>query len=123
MRRPPDSLIPRQFLKDSEMSLWVGIVVIVLSQFCTFTVCSATSMTSPSALNWGISIQSPTRTMSFEASCSDATKDRIVSRKMSRITAISAPILLRKKKGDWSASLATTTTPPMTNSVILAICT
>ena len=37
-RRPPDSDMPRQFLKDSEISLCVGIVVMVLSQFCTFTV-------------------------------------------------------------------------------------
>ena len=33
MRRPPDSAIQRQFLKESEIKLYVGIVVIVLSKF------------------------------------------------------------------------------------------
>ena len=38
IRRPPDSLIPRQFLNDSLMKRWVGIVENVLSQFWIFTV-------------------------------------------------------------------------------------
>src|SRR3546814_3697092 len=46
-------------------------VVIVLSQFCTFTVCSAMSMTSPSAFRSGISIQSPTRSMRSEEHTSE----------------------------------------------------
>ena len=33
IRRPPDSDIPRQFLNDSVIRAYVGIVVIVLSQF------------------------------------------------------------------------------------------
>jgi len=64
IRRQPDSLIPRQFLKVSVTSLLVGIVVKVLSKFCTVTVCNDISMTSPSAFKDGISIQSPIRTMS-----------------------------------------------------------
>src|SRR5690625_6609396 len=55
MRRPPDSCMPRQFLKGSVMKRLVGIVVIVLSQFCTLTVCKAMSMTKPSAFRSGIS--------------------------------------------------------------------
>jgi hypothetical protein len=42
----------------------VGTVTMVLSQFCTRTVCSETSMTSPSAPYFGISTHSPTRTRS-----------------------------------------------------------
>ena len=63
MRRPLDSDIPRQFLNDSVISAYVGIVVIVLSKFRTFTVVSATSSTSPSAPYFGISIQSPRATI------------------------------------------------------------
>ena len=76
MRRPPESGMPRQFLKLSLISRQVGMVVMVLSQFCTFTVCRAMSITSPSALSCGISIQSPTRSMSLPDSCMLATSDR-----------------------------------------------
>ena len=38
MRRPPAMDIPRQFLNESSINLWVGMVVIVLSQFWTLTV-------------------------------------------------------------------------------------
>ena len=65
MRRPPESNMPRQFLKLSVISRQVGMVVMVLSQFCTLTVLSAISVTKPSAPTWGISIQSPTRSMSL----------------------------------------------------------
>ena len=57
--------MPRQFLNDSLMSVYVGMVKMVLSKFCTLTVVSPTSITSPSAPCDGISIQSPRRTMSF----------------------------------------------------------
>ena len=33
IRLPADSAIPRQFLNESEIRLYVGIVVIVLSKF------------------------------------------------------------------------------------------
>src|SRR3546814_1342998 len=49
------------------------------------------SITSPSALYCGISIQSPTRTISFEVSCTEATSDRIVSLNTSISTAAIAP--------------------------------
>ncbi len=52
MRRPPELNMPRQFLKLSLISRQVGMVVMVLSQFCTFTVCSAMSTTKPSAPTW-----------------------------------------------------------------------
>ena len=79
MRRPPVSCMPRQFLKESVISLRTGMVVMVLSQLRTLTVCSATSITSPSAFWLGISIQSPIRTMSLVPSCTPATTDRMVS--------------------------------------------
>ena len=56
---PPYSDIPRQFFTDVVTIFDVGIVVMVLSQFCTLTVCKAISTTSPSAPYSGTSIQSP----------------------------------------------------------------
>ncbi|MNP37176.1 hypothetical protein D3C76_1306100 [compost metagenome] len=79
IRRPPDCCIPRQFLNDSDIKRQVGIEIIVLSKFCTFTVCSVMSTTSPSAPTCGISIQSPTRSMSLLVSCTPATNDSSVS--------------------------------------------
>ena len=64
IRRPPASLIPRQLMKVSVTKRLVGMVVMVLSKFCTLIVCNDISMTSPSALSPGMLIQSPTRTMS-----------------------------------------------------------
>ena len=92
------------------MNLLVGIVEIVLSQFCTLTVCSAMSMTSPSEPACGTLTQSPIRIMSFDAICMLATSDRIVSRKTSMSTAASAPSPDRKTRGDLPASTATITT-------------
>ena len=92
------------------MNWLVGIVEIVLSQFCTLTVWSAMSITSPSQPAWGTLTQSPIRTMSLEAICTLATSDRIVSRKTSMSTAASAPIPDRKTTGDFPASTATITT-------------
>ena len=100
IRRPPESCMPRQFLNDSLISLWVGMVVIVLSQFCTRMVCSAISTTSPSALYCGISIQSPTRTMSWVVSWMLATSDRIVSLKTSSRIAVMAPKPVSSTTGD-----------------------
>ena len=66
MRRPPESNMPRQFLKLSVISRQVGMVVMVLSQFCTLTVLeSAMSVTKAVGAYLGISIQSPTRSMSL----------------------------------------------------------
>jgi hypothetical protein len=50
IRRTPLELIPRQFRKRSLISASVGMMVIVVSQFCTLTVVGATSRISPSAL-------------------------------------------------------------------------
>lgn len=107
MRRPPDSLMPRQLRKESEIRRLVGMVVMVLSQFCTFTVCRAISITSPSALSWGISIQSPTRTMSLELSCTLATRESRVSWKISMSTAAMAPRPDSRISGERSIRLAT----------------
>ncbi|MDT4890164.1 hypothetical protein FQZ97_1269680 [compost metagenome] len=79
IRRPPDCCMPRQFLNDSDIRRQVGIETMVLSKFCTLTVCSVMSTTSPSALHCGISIQSPTRSMSLLVSCTLATNDSRVS--------------------------------------------
>ncbi len=114
MRRPPDSLMPRQFLNDSLMKRWVGIVVIVLSQFWILTVWSAMSITSPSAFAWGISTQSPMRIMSLDAIWRLATSDRIVSLKTRSRIAVSAPRPDRKTTGERSARIDTTTMPAAT---------
>ena len=98
--------MPRQFLNESLMSFLVGMVVMVLSQFCTFTVCSAMSITSPSAFCCGISIQSPTRTMSFELICILATSDSSVSWNTSSSTAIIAPRPDSRISGERSISVA-----------------
>ena len=71
--------MPLQFLTEVEIIFDVGIDVIVLSQFCTFTVCRAISITSPSAPYSGTSIQSPLFIMLFCPICTEATKDNIVS--------------------------------------------
>ena len=89
--RPPLSDIPFQFLNAESISLCVGIIDIVLSQFCIFTVCSAISITSPSAPNCGASIQSPTLNKLFELIWILATKDNIVSLKTKSKTAVIAP--------------------------------
>lgn len=68
MRRPPEADIPLQFLKESETSDQVGIVVMVLSQLRTFTVVRPISMTAPSAPYFGISSQSPSFSMSLAES-------------------------------------------------------
>ena len=99
IRRPPDSCMPRQFLNDSLINEYAGIEVIVLSQFCTFTVVNATSMTSPSAPYFGISIQSPTATILFALSCMPATSPSMASLNTSKSTAINAPNPLRKYTG------------------------
>ena len=88
---PPYSDIPRQFFTDVVTIFDVGIVVIVLSQFCTLTVCKAISITSPSAPYSGTSIQSPLLIMLFWPICTDAIKDKIVSWKTNNRTAVRAP--------------------------------
>ncbi|MNI59500.1 hypothetical protein D3C73_1146650 [compost metagenome] len=79
MRRPPDCCMPRQLRNDSLIRRQVGMETMVLSKFCTLTVCRVMSTTSPSAPTCGISIQSPTRNMSLLVSCTLATKDSSVS--------------------------------------------
>ena len=111
MRRPPDSDMPRQFLNDSVMNLWVGMVEMLLSQFWILTVWSAISMTSPLALAWGMSTQSPMRIMSLDMIWMLATSERMVSRKMRMRTAVSAPTPERKTRGLWSARIAMATMP------------
>ena len=120
--RPPDSDIPRQFLKDSLMNLCVGIVEMVLSQFWTLTVCRAMSITSPSALAWGIDTQSPIRIMSLDMICTLATNDRIVSLKTSISTAAKAPSPERKTRGERFRSTAAATIPAAMYASRLSTC-
>ena len=54
-------------------------MVIVLSQFWTFTVVTLISITVPSAPLLFISIQSPRRTISCAANCMDAMNPNMVS--------------------------------------------
>ncbi len=114
--------MPRQFLNESLISFLVGMVVMVLSQFCTFTVCSAMSMTSPSAFWLGISIQSPTRTMSLELSVTLATSDSSVSWNTRISTAIIAPRPDSRITGERSISAATISTAATTNTTIFSSC-
>ena len=88
------------------MNLLVGMVVMVLSKFCTLTVCRAMSMTSPSALSWGISIQSPTRMMSLLEICTLATRESRVSWKISSSTAAMAPRPESRISGERSIRVA-----------------
>ncbi len=98
-------------------------VVIVMSQFCTLTVCSAMSTTAPSAPSCGISIQSPTRSMSLEASCNPAVKDSSVSLNTSISTADIAPRPDNRISGERSISAATMTMAPRKVSASLPSCT
>ncbi len=47
MRRPPLLCIPRQFWKASLTREYGGMVTMVMSKFCTFTVVRVTSCTTP----------------------------------------------------------------------------
>ncbi|MOA11457.1 hypothetical protein D3C78_1314000 [compost metagenome] len=123
MRRTPDSDMPRQFLKLSLISFQVGMVVMVLSQFCTLTMLSAMSITKPSAPTWGISTQSPTRIMSFEPSCTPAVKDRMVSLNTSISTADIAPRPDSSSRGERSSSVATMSTAATMKTSSLVSCT
>ncbi len=122
MRRPPASAMPRQFLKESLIRRLVGIMVMVLSQFCTFTVCRAMSMTSPSALSSGTSIQSPTRTRSLEEICTLATRDSRVSWKINISTAAMAPRPDSRIRGERSMRAAIMSSVAMANTRILITC-
>jgi len=85
-------------------------VEIVLSKFCTLIVCSAMSITSPSAGALGIVIQSPTRTMSLELSWIEATSDRIVSLNTRISTAAIAPRPDSSSSGDCPIRIEMTRT-------------
>ena len=95
----------------------------VLSQFCTFTVFRAMSITSPSAPTWGISIQSPTRNRSLDDNCTPAVNDKMVSLNTSISTADMAPRPDSKIKGERSTSVAKITMPPSNMSISLPNCT
>ncbi|MND73553.1 hypothetical protein D3C80_651320 [compost metagenome] len=114
--------MPRQFLNESVMKRLVGMVVMVLSQFCTFTVCRAMSITSPSALSCGISTQSPTRMMSLEVICTLATSDSRVSWKISISTAAMAPRPERRISGERSIRLAIMRMVAMAKTAIFNTC-
>ena len=108
MRRPPLSNIPRQFWNDSLTSAYGGTVVMVLSQFCTFTVVSVTSSTLPSAPYLSMVIQSPGRSMSFAESCTPATSPMILSLKTNISTAADAPSPANSFVGSLSMTMLAT---------------
>ena len=122
IRRPPASLIPRQFLNESLITFLVGMVVMVLSQFCTVTVCRAMSVTVPSAFWPGISIQSPTRTRPSLPICTLATKERMVSWKISMTTAVIAPSPVSTCRNFAPMSVAKIDSPASTNTASLTTC-
>ena len=104
IRRPPEADIPLQFLKESDTSDQVGIVVMVLSQLRTLTVVKPISITAPSAPYFGISSQSPSFNISLAESCIPATRPRIGSLNTSINTAAIAPKPLISIAGDWPIS-------------------
>ncbi len=79
-------------------------------------------MTSPSAFACGISTQSPMRIMSLDVSCRLATRERIVSRKTSMSTAVSAPRPEMKTIGERSATIETIHTPAVMKRKIFTTC-
>ena len=83
--------MPLQFFTELVTIFEVGIVVIVLSQFWTFTVWSDISITSPSAPYSGTSIQSSKFIMSFWPIWTEATNESIVSWKTNKSMAVIAP--------------------------------
>ena len=93
----------------------------VLSKFCTLTVVRATSITSPSAPNFGISIQSPRATIRLAVSCTPATSPRMASLKISIITAVRAPSPLKISTGDFPMTEDTTKIAPAAKIKILTI--
>ena len=123
MRRPPPANMLRQFLKLALISFQVGMLVTVLSQFCTLTVCRLISITAPSAFSLGISIQSSTRSMSLLANCTPATNDRIVSLNTSISTADMAPRPESSSKGERSSTVATISSRATMPTVSLPSCT
>ncbi len=115
--------MPRQFLKLSLVNFQVGMVTMVLSQFCTLTVFSAMSITAPSAPACGTSIQSPTRSMSLPSICSPAAKDLMMSWNTSISTADMAPKPDSTISGDLSASAAIMMTTAAIATTSCPICT
>ena len=91
-----DSSIPLQLINESDTSLYVGIVVIVLSKFWTLTVERFTSITVPSASDPFIVIQSPILTVSLTVIWILETKPSIVSLNTRIIIADNAPRDARK---------------------------
>src|SRR5690606_11944339 len=105
----------------SENSLYVGTVVTVLSQFCTLTVCNAISRTKPSALDCGISIQSPMRSMSLDVSWVLATSDSSMSLNTSNSTADRAPSPEIIHSGERSSRMDSTSTVQIATRISLLI--
>src|SRR5690606_15714822 len=100
--------------------VYVGMVTIVLSQFCTRTIFKLISKTSPSTTYFGISIQSPTRTESYADTCILATNPKIMSLNTSIKIAEAAP---RETKNDQGELPVNTDTTNMVVMKIRKICT
>ena len=116
---PEDSFIPLQFMKESEINLYVGIDVIVLSKFCTWTVERLIDITSPSALLPGILIQSPILTVSFTAIWTLATKPKMVSLKTNNKTAERAPRAVTKLQTSFPVKIDRIKIPPINHRNIM----
>ncbi|MNO00833.1 hypothetical protein D3C81_2208030 [compost metagenome] len=78
-------------------------------------------MTLPSAPYLGISIQSPTCTISLEASCTPATSPSRESLNTSSSTADKAPIPLRSSRGLLPARVEIANMAPMIHTKIWSI--
>ena len=81
-----------------------------------------TSSTSPSTFKAFIVIQSPILTRSYEATCTLATKPKIVSLNTRMITADAAPKPVKNAIGDLSNSIETIKTTAVSTIIILINC-
>ena len=91
----------------------------VRSQFWIRTVVRVTSITSPSAFCESICTQSPTWIRRLAFSWIPATSPRMVSRKISRMTAIAAPIPESRYTGDRENRTLTSSRPPSSTTTSL----
>ena len=94
----------------------------VLFQLRTFTVFNVTSITVPLAPYLGISIQSPTFSMSLAESCTPETKPIMESLNTSIRMAAEAPNPASSESGSRPISSPTTTMPPTSHRMTCMVC-
>ena len=96
--------------------------MVVLSKFLTFTVAKFISITSPSAPNFSLVIQSPIRTISFTETEILATNPIILSLKINNKTAETEPKAVTISKNFNSKSIKITDEKPNIHNTIIMTC-